>query len=273
MSDISFPQSWNNIRVVLVLGARGMLGSDLIETFCIEPWTAITDNPTLYAWDLDELDITRPDQVAMALEKLKPQVVINCAAYTDVDGCETRQDLAMAVNAGAPGHLAQVCRSIHARLVHISTDYVFNGKNNQPYLPDDTADPINIYGRSKWQGEQNIRAALEQHIIIRTSWLFGPQGKNFVKTIRTLAAQRDHLDVVNDQIGCPTFTIDLAEAILRLISSDTFGTFHFHNHGQCSWYEFACEIIGNISFLARCAPPLRINSSDPPSGRLIRHWI
>ena len=186
------------------------------------------------------------------LEAEAPRVIINCAAFTQVDACETQESLATRVNGDGPGNLARVARAIDATLVHISTDYVFAGTGDRPLKEDDPTAPMSAYGRSKLKGEQAIvQSGLEKFFIIRTSWLYGPGGKNFVETILRLASERDELRVVADQIGGPTFTGDLAQGILNLLAVKSngfsaplpYGIYHFANAGQCSWHEFACEIV------------------------------
>jgi dTDP-4-dehydrorhamnose reductase len=176
--------------------------------------------------------------------ELRPSLVINAAAYTDVDGCETHESDALAVNATGPANLAEACGQCGARLVHVSTDYVFDGIKGTPNLPDDPIAPQSAYGRTKADGERRVRELLpDGHVIVRTSWLFGMHGKNFVKTILKLAAERPELRVVTDQVGCPTYAPDLAAALLICGLSATTGTFHFCNAGACSWNEFAAEIV------------------------------
>ncbi|NIQ95712.1 MAG: dTDP-4-dehydrorhamnose reductase, partial [Desulfuromonadales bacterium] len=216
-------------------------------------------------------DITDREQVLATLSELQPAVIVNCAAYTNVDGCESEEALATRVNGDGPGYLAEAALEVGATLVHVSTDYVFDGTKRTPYTEADPPCPVSAYGRSKLAGEQAIRASgLERFFILRTSWLYGPGGKNFVETILRLAGERDELRVVADQIGCPTYTADLAEAIFALLKtvmsdelrvtsegerqekpgspithhpSPLYGLYHLSNEGQCSWHEFAEEIV------------------------------
>lgn len=197
----------------------------------------------LMALDLDELDITRADEVRRVIGEMRPTLVINAAAYTDVDGCETHEAQAMAVNADGPANLAEACRACDARLVHVSTDYVFDGKSAEPYAPDHPVAPQSAYGRTKAAGEEAIRSfPPEGYLIVRTSWLYGKHGKNFVKTILKLAAERPELQVVTDQVGRPTYAADLAAALLVAGLTGATGTHHFCNAGMCSWHQFAVEI-------------------------------
>lgn len=195
-----------------------------------------------------DLDITDGEAVRRRLSAARPALVINAAAYTDVDGCETGIDHAMKVNAVAVGFLADACKSLGATLVHVSTDFVFDGRGRRPYRPDDQANPLSAYGRSKWEGEVAIRASGAEHLIVRTSWMFGPAGRNFVEAILARASRGEPLRVVDDQIGRPTRAGDLADALLRLLDADARGTLHFANAGSCSWHEFAKEIVRQAGF-------------------------
>ena len=232
--------SWAD-RPVLVLGARGMLGQELVDTVGVR----LGDGPTtgVIAWDVDELDIRDGHAVRAALHDLCPSTVVNAAAYTQVDGCETHVEEAMAVNSVGPANLARACEGIGAQLVHFSTDFVFDGRADQPYATDARAHPLSVYGRSKWDGECAIRASGVEHLVIRTSWLFGPRGANFVEAILGKVSSGEPLRVVGDQFGRPTYAVDLAEAVVRLLDAEVRGTLHFANDGQCSWYEFAERIV------------------------------
>ncbi len=239
-------------RSVLVLGARGMLGRELVDEF--RKRLDDTAGQRVVGWDLAELDIRDRDAVFKALRGLHPSAVINAAAYTDVDGCETNIEEAMAVNAKGPGHIAEACAEIGATLVHFGTDFIFGGRTDRPYRPDDRANPLSVYGRSKWEGEKAIRAAGRYHLIVRTSWLFGRHGRNFAEAILARARAGQSLSVVADQIGRPTLACDLAEAVVRLLDAWALGTFHFANSGQCSWFEFAKEIVKQAGIDAPVQP-------------------
>lgn len=223
---------------VLILGANGMLGHDLANVFA-------EFNPTL--WDQVDLDITNENQVQEKISQLKPTIVINAAAYTNVDGAETSHDLVFAVNAHAVGYLAKVCHEIGAILVHYSTEYVFSGKNEAGYNENDQTDPINVYGQSKALGEELLQKNCEMYYIIRSSWLYGhapqigkPRGLNFVQTMLKLAQDGKVIKVVGDQFGKPTYCHDLAWETRRIIEkSKPCGIYHVTNDGVCSWYEFA----------------------------------
>jgi dTDP-4-dehydrorhamnose reductase len=217
--------------MILVVGAQGMLGQDML--------TLLGDAGR--GVDIDEIDITSLESTDRVLKTLKPAAVINCAAYTDVDGCESSTETAMQVNGEGVAHLAMVSREIGARLVHISTDYVFDGAKGTPYLEDDAPCPLGVYGESKLAGEMNA-AFNPDHLIVRTQWLYGHHGKNFVETMLRLAQEKDELSVVDDQIGSPTWTVDLALAIGSLLKTGNRGVYHASNSGFCSWNEFARAI-------------------------------
>jgi dTDP-4-dehydrorhamnose reductase len=217
--------------MILVVGANGMLGRDMMA--CL--------GDAARGVDIDEIDITSLESTERILRTLKPQTVINCAAYTDVDGCETNTETAMQVNGEGVAHLAMASREIGARLVHVSTDYVFDGGKGTPYVEDDAPCPLGVYGESKLAGEMNA-AFNPDHLIVRTQWLYGLHGKNFVETMLRLAAEKDQLSVVDDQIGSPTWTVDLAAAIAALLKTGHRGIYHAANAGFCSWNEFARAI-------------------------------
>ena len=248
---------------VLVLGAAGMLGHELTRTF--HAW-AEASGQSVAGWDIADLDIRDRGAVMGTIGELKPQLVVNAAAHTDVDGCETDLAQALAVNAQAPGHLARACDSVGALLVHIGTDFIFDGSQTRPYRPDAAANPLSVYGRSKWKGEQAIRAALDRHLIVRSSWMFGPHGRNFVEAILAQAASAKPLRVVHDQIGSPTLAADLADAVIRLVDAGAQGTFHFANAGWCSWFEFAKEIL-NQTGVDRDVEPITSEQLGRPARR------
>jgi len=177
------------------------------------------------------------------LGQIRPAVVLNCAAYTDVDGCESNMERAREVNSAAPGYVAESCKNIGALMVHYSTDFVFDGDQREPYRERDCTHPLSQYGQSKLDGEKAVAESACRHLIIRTSWLYGLHGRNFVESILRTAQRGEQLQVVIDQVGRPTYTVDLADATLRLLDADAEGIVHFANLGQCSWHEFACEIV------------------------------
>lgn len=248
---------------VLILGAYGMLGNALQRSF---PGAVLRGH---------ELDIADADAVAATLSELRPDLVINAAAYTDVDGCEDNRDTAFSVNGEGPGHIAAACCDAGSVLVHYSTDYVFDG-TQAAYTETDPPHPINVYGASKLLGEERVREMMDDFRIIRTSWLFGRHGKNFVDTIVNLSQEMNYVKVVDDQIGKPTYTVDLAEKTLEIIKEDP-GIYHITNEGSCSWYEFAAAFIKNAvpcsshEFPRKAPRPafsVLMNTKTSP----LRHW-
>lgn len=230
-------------RRLALIGAGGMLGS-MVARSAPAGWEVL-------ALQRPEFDLTDREQVDRVLDRLAPEVIINCAAFTQVDACETQEALATRINGDGPGYLAQAAKRLGAVLVHITTDYVFDGTKTEPYREDDPTNPLSAYGRSKRAGELAIlKSGLEQYFIIRTSWLFGPDGKNFVETILRLAQEREELRVVADQVGSPTYTADLAAAIFRLLATQEYGIYHVSNQGACSWHEFAGEIVARFTQLS-----------------------
>lgn len=217
--------------MILVVGAKGMLGQDLMALL----------GEKARGVDMGEMDIASLVSVQRVLSALKPRVVINCAAYTDVDGCETNRETAVLVNGDGVVNLATVTAELGAKLVHVSTDYVFDGSKGTPYVEDDKTNPLSVYGETKLAGELGAKINPD-HLIVRTQWLYGIHGKNFVETMLNLGKERDELSVVNDQIGSPTWTVDLAKAILALLEHGCNGTYHAANAGYCSWNDFARAI-------------------------------
>ena len=216
---------------ILITGSNGMLGHDLIEV--------LKDNHELILTTSKTLDITDKDSVVDCICKNKPDIVINSAAYTNVDGCEENEELAYDVNGEGVKNLAIGCSKIDCPLVHVSTDYVFNGENTRPWVEDDEIGPISVYGKSKLKGEEAILEILDKFFIIRTAWLYGINGGNFPKTMLELAKNHSEITVVYDEVGTPTYTPDLALAISQLIDTDYYGIYHITNSGSCSWCEFA----------------------------------
>jgi dTDP-4-dehydrorhamnose reductase len=248
----------------ILFGAHGMLGHALQEVF---PHAQFIGHRTV--------DITDEDALMKLMKRERPAIVINAAAYTDVDGCEDDSKYAFAVNGNGPGYIANACNEFDSILVHFSTDYIFDGTKTE-YHEDDCPNPINIYGKSKLLGEVSVAKNLENYRIIRTSWLYGSHGKNFVDTILSLSRQMPVVRVVNDQVGKPTYTFDLARKVPEIISRNP-GIYHITNDGQCSWYEFASAFIPNASPCSteefprkakRPAHSVLANSKTSP----LRHW-
>lgn len=214
----------------LILGAKGMLGHALVQEF-----------PDALAWGIKELDITDEEMVFKKIREAKPEIIINAAAYTDVDEAETNKEQCFNINAEAVKYIAKACEATGSTLIHISTDYVFDGKK-EGYEETSKKSPLSIYGESKALAEDYILEILNRFYILRPAWMFGKNGQNFVSTITQLAQNKESIDVVNDQKGCPTYTKDLAEKI-RSIINEPFGIYHITNSGVCSWYELAEEIV------------------------------
>lgn len=233
-------------KKLLIVGAAGMLGKGFMQD-------ADRGYP-LVGLDLPDIDITSLDSVRSALIQHRPDVLINCAAYTAVDKCETEQVLAYAVNVTGPENLAKVCSEMGIILVHYSTDYVFDGLKSEPYSEDDPTSPQSEYGRTKLGGELAIAQHCSSYYIIRTAWLYGENGNNFVKTMLSLAQTTPSLKVVNDQFGSPTYTRDLIDATYQLLVNAPFGVYHVTGSGQCSWFEFASEIFARQNLEVELRP-------------------
>lgn len=220
---------------IIITGSNGQLGRELTKIL------KERNGFEVVSLDRESLNITNLNYVTKAISYSQPNVVINCAAHTAVDLCESDEENAYKINALGPRNLAIACEKIGAKLVHISTDYVFDGKNKTPYREYETTCPNTVYGESKLLGEKLVREFSSKHFIIRTAWLYG-DGKNFVTTMLNLAKNQEEIRVVNDQIGSPTSTVDLARVIVRLIYTEYYGTYHGTCEGQCSWYDFAKKI-------------------------------
>ncbi len=228
---------------ILVTGANGQLGREIKKLL-----------PNAVFTDVDTLDITNLDAVKNFVTNNHIEMIVNCAAYTAVDKAEDDVELVQKINEDGPCNLALS----GAKIIHISTDYVFDGKNYQPYLPEDTANPVSVYGRTKRAGELAVLDNAKVAIVIRTAWLYSAHGNNFVKTMRRLGSERETLNVVSDQIGSPTFAGDLAQAIVDILpqmNETNKGIYHYTNEGVCSWYDFATEIM-NLSDLACKVNPI-----------------
>src|ERR1051326_6847408 len=230
---------------ITIFGGTGMLGKALVRQWSGEEITVLG---TAHA------DIRNPDQVAEAIRHSKPDWVVLCAAYTDVDGCELNPALASNVNTYGALNVAKVAAEAGSRLLFISTDYVFDGRKSTPYEVNDKRNPLNVYGKTKAEAEEKISEVLPECCMVRTSWLFGLDGKCFPETIFKLASSRHEIEVVNDQRGRPTYTVDLAEAIIKLCRADAGGIIHCATSGDCTWYEFACEIIKQSSLKSTVRP-------------------
>lgn len=220
---------------VLVTGVKGQLGYDVMAELAKRNIEAI-------GVDIDEMDITDKISVEKVIGEAAPDVVVHCAAYTAVDAAEDNEALCRRVNADGTRNIAEVCKKLDCKMVYISTDYVFDGQGTRPWEPDDERHPLNVYGQTKYEGEVAVQENLSKYFIVRIAWVFGKNGKNFVKTMLKLAETHDKLTVVNDQFGSPTYTYDLARLLVDMIQTDKYGIYHATNEGICTWYEFACEI-------------------------------
>ena len=221
---------------VFVTGVKGQLGHDIMLELAKR-------NIEGFGVDIEEMDITDPEAVRRVISEEKPQAVIHCAAWTAVDAAEDNVDKCRAVNAYGTENIAKVCGEMDIPMMYFSTDYVFNGQGEHFWKPDDKAEPLNLYGLTKYEGEEAVRKyAPDRHFIVRIQWVYGLNGKNFVKTMLGLSKTHDSLTVVSDQIGSPSYTPDLARLAVDMIETDRYGTYHAANTGICSWYEFAKEI-------------------------------
>jgi dTDP-4-dehydrorhamnose reductase len=239
---------------ILIVGAKGQLGTELVRQ-------ARHHEATIHAPTRTQMDITDISGIEKNINEICPALVMNAAAYTNVDGAETETEAALAANADGPANLAQCCVKDRIPLIHISTDFVFDGKKGRPYTENDAIAPLGEYGRSKAEGEAKVRAIIDEHLIIRTSWLYGVYGKNFVKTMLGLAKDHKDIRVVNDQFGSPTSAADLASALYRIAArigkSQAFpwGTYHYSGLGITTWYEFAESILAMASERAPVPAP------------------
>ncbi|MBW7650387.1 dTDP-4-dehydrorhamnose reductase [Anoxybacillus sp. ST4] len=232
---------------VVVTGAKGQLGTDVVHLLADRGYE-------VYGYGREELDITNFDQVKQVITEIRPDVVIHAAAYTKVDLAESEPDQAFLINAYGTRNVAVVSEAVGAKLVYISTDYVFDGTATTPYNEFAPTNPLSIYGKSKLAGEQFVRDLHSKFFIVRTSWVYGKHGNNFVKTMLKLAQERDELMVVHDQVGCPTYTVDLSNCILELIQTEKYGIYHVSNSGHCSWYEFAKAIFEEAGIKVKVNP-------------------
>lgn len=263
------------MQKVLITGANGMLGQDLSQ---------ILENNgyEVYKTDIDNMDITDLNSVKSVIEEQNPDIVVHCAAYTNVDKAEEDYEAAYKINVTGTENLAKVCGDNDVKLVYISTDYVFDGDlaSGAKYKPSDITNPINNYGKTKWLGEVVVRKYCKKYYIARTAWLYGIHGKNFVETMISLASKPE-LKVVDDQVGCPTWTVELCNGIIKLLQGKAYGTYHLCGGGATSWYGFAKEIfkLSNLEVnLAACTtdqfprPAKRPKYSVMDNGGLCRNW-
>lgn len=244
---------------IYIIGSKGMLGYALR--------TVLLQQHKVTGLDLPEFDFTVLPKLKSVLFNHQPDLIINAAAYTDVDGCENNIDHAFAVNALGPRNLAVLCNELNIPLVHISTDYIFDGTGNTPYKEWDRPNPLSIYGKSKLLSEQYIRELTNKYYILRTSWLYGENGKNFVDTMLRLSRELDEINIVNDQVGSPTYAVDLAQSISELILEPSYGIYHITNSGTCSWYEFTLEIFKQAGIKGVKVKPITTKEINRPAPR------
>jgi len=246
---------------ILITGCKGQLGTEIQKQLRlgyseIGPIPESLQNAEIVAVDLPEVDISKLEPTLAYIAEVAPDVVVNCAAFTNVDGCETMHDVAFQANAVGPRNLAMACEKIGAKLVHVSTDYVFSGRENGgiPLDEAETPNPISAYGSTKVQGERYVQQFCSRFFIVRTAWLYSYYGKNFVKTIYNAGKKFGKLEVVNDQLGNPTNAVDLAHVLLQLAATQEYGIYHCTGEGICSWYDFAAAIIAGGKVDATVAP-------------------
>ncbi|MBQ6833805.1 MAG: dTDP-4-dehydrorhamnose reductase [Lachnospiraceae bacterium] len=220
---------------ILVTGVKGQLGYDVVNEMEKRGLEAV-------GVDVEEMDITDKAACEKVITEANVDAVIHCAAYTAVDAAEDNVEICMKVNAEGTRNIAEVCKKLDIKMMYISTDYVFDGQGERPWEPDDERHPLNIYGQSKYEGELAVEELLEKYFTVRIAWVFGVNGKNFIKTMLRIGKERGAASVVCDQIGSPTYTYDLARLLVDMIQTDKYGRYHATNEGLCSWYEFACEI-------------------------------
>ncbi|NMD68817.1 dTDP-4-dehydrorhamnose reductase [Bacillus sp. DNRA2] len=244
---------------VVVTGVQGQLGYDLAKQL-------VAGNHEVFATGRNELDITDEVAVHAFIEEVKPDAIIHSAAYTNVDKAEEDEETAYKVNALGAKYLAQAAAKVGAKLVYVSTDYVFNGTATEPYEPEQETDPLGVYGKTKLAGEEFVQQSLNEFFIVRTAWVYGINGHNFVKTMLRLGEERGEVGVVADQVGSPTYTVDLAAFIIELVQSEKYGIYHASNEGVCSWYEFAEEIFKQAGMNVK-VNPLTTDQFPRPAAR------
>lgn len=240
---------------VLVTGAKGQLGHDVVNELTMRGHEAI-------GVDIEEMDITDIESVSRVLKETAPDAVVHCAAYTAVDAAEDNIDLCRRVNAYGTENIAKVCGELDCKLMYISTDYVFDGQGERPWEPDDKRNPLNVYGQTKYEGELAVEKYVCKYFTVRIAWVFGVNGKNFIKTMLNLGKTHDRITVVDDQVGSPTYTYDLARLLVDMIETDRYGRYHATNEGLCSWYEFAKEIFRQAGMPVEVLP---VSSAEYPA--------
>lgn len=232
---------------VLVTGVKGQLGYDVMNELAKRGYEGV-------GVDVDEMDITDARKVDEVITKAQVDKVVHCAAYTAVDAAEDNVELCRRVNAEGTENIAKVCKRLDLPMVYLSTDYVFDGEGERPWEPDDERDPLDVYGQTKYEGELAVERNLDKYFIVRIAWVFGVNGKNFIKTMLNLAQNHDTITVVDDQVGSPTYTYDLARLLVDMIETEKYGRYHATNEGLCTWYEFAKEIFRQAGVDVKVVP-------------------
>lgn len=232
---------------VLITGVRGQLGYDIVKELEKRGMEVV-------GTDSNNMDITDAESVHRVITSTKPDAVIHCAAYTAVDAAEENEELCRKVNADGTRNIALVCKQLNCKMIYISTDYVFDGQGTKPWEPEDQRGPQSVYGKTKYEGELAVEELLEKYFIVRIAWVFGINGKNFVRTMLHLAETRKSLTVVDDQYGSPTYTYDLAKLLVDMVQTEKYGRYHATNEGVCSWYEFASEIFRQAGVAMEVVP-------------------
>lgn len=240
---------------VLVTGAKGQLGTDLMNELAKRGIEGI-------GVDVEEMDITDAEACRRVIKASGADAVIHCAAYTAVDAAEDNVELCRRINGEGTRNVAQACKEADVKLMYISTDYVFDGQGTRPWEPDDERHPLNVYGQTKYEGELAVEELSDKYFIVRIAWVFGVAGKNFIKTMLRLGKERGAVSVVDDQVGSPTYTYDLARLLVDMIQTDKYGRYHATNEGLCSWYEFAKEIFRQAGMDVPVTP---VSSSEFPA--------
>lgn len=249
---------------ILVTGVKGQLGYDIVLE-------GERRGLQMFGTDVDNMDITNATQVREVIEGYQPDAVIHCAAYTAVDAAEDNVELCHKINVDGTRYIAEVCKDMNVPMMYFSTDYVFNGLGEEPWMEYGEREPLNVYGQTKYEGELEVER-LKKHFIIRISWVFGVNGHNFIKTMLRLGKERGEVSVVNDQIGSPTYTYDLAKLCVDMIQTDKYGIYHATNQGYCSWYEFACEIFKQAGMDVKVNPvdsnAFPVKATRPKNSRM-----
>lgn len=256
---------------VLVTGVKGQLGYDVVRELQKRGHEAV-------GVDIDEMDITDAEAVERVMTEMKPDAVIHCSAYTAVDRAEEETEICRRVNVGGTENIAKICKKLDCKMLYLSTDYIFSGDGERPWEPDDEASPLNAYGQSKYDGELALKKYVKKYFIVRISWVFGINGNNFIKTMLRLGRENGAVKVVDDQIGSPTYTYDLARLLVDMIESDRYGAYHATNEGICSWYEFAKEIfradgMDNVSVTPVKSGEFPVKAKRPKNSRMSKEKL